>query len=150
MIFKRVLIPIDLSFTDMVKQEVEVALALIEPSGVIDIIYVDDAKTHHSLAPTVSDSIFSKQHQHAFDSLKEILKQCVPRPNRGSAMIRNGVVADEILRQAKKSSVDAIVMVSKSPKLSSYINGSTAAKIVRHSDCSVFVLKHHAATMIER
>ncbi|MCG6268724.1 universal stress protein [Vibrio furnissii] len=148
MIFKRVLIPIDLSFTDMVKQEVEVALALIEPSGVIDIVY--DAKTHHSLAPTVSDSVFSKQHQHAFDSLKEILKHCVPRPNRGSAMIRNGVVADEILRQAKKSSVDAIVMVSKSPKLSSYINGSTAAKIVRHSDCSVFVLKHHAATMIER
>ncbi|KQH84129.1 universal stress protein UspA [Vibrio furnissii] len=65
-------------------------------------------------------------------------------------MIRNGVVADEILRQAKKSSVDAIIMVSKSPKLSSYINGSTAAKIVRHSDCSVFVLKHHSATMIER
>ncbi len=141
MSLKRILMPVDLSHTDVVQKEIDMALKLIDEHGVIDMLYVDEARVHHSMVPTASGSAFSTQHQSAFDCVQTMLETYVPKQHRGKAMVRNGVVFDEVLLQAKHSQVDAIVMASAKPNFRSYCLGSNAAKIVRHSHCSVFVVK---------
>lgn len=138
---QRILMPVDLAYPDVVRNEVEMALRLIAEEGVIDMLYVDDAKVHHSLVPTAGGNVFSDQHRSAFDSVQTMLEQLVPKAHRGQSIVRNGVVFDEIVSQAKKSGVDAIVMASAKPSLRSYLLGSNAAKVVRHAPCSVFVVR---------
>jgi universal stress protein G/universal stress protein F len=70
-----------------------------------------------------------------------MLEQLVPKAHRGKSIVRNGVVFDEVVSQAKQSGVDAIVMASAKPKFRSYLLGSNAAKVVRHAPCSVFVVR---------
>ncbi|OLQ90578.1 universal stress protein [Vibrio panuliri] len=145
MSLKRILMPVDLAYPDVVKKEVDMALKLIDEHGVIDMLYVDEARVHRSMVPTASGSAFSAQHQNAFDSVHTMLEMYVPKAHRGKAIVRNGVVFDEVVLQAKRSQVDAIVMASAKPKFRSYFLGSNAAKIVRHSHCSVFVVKDDPA-----
>ena len=141
MSLKHILMPVDLAYPEVVKKEVEMALKLIDSEGVIDLLYVDDARIHHSMVPTVGGKVFSSQHQNAFDTVQTMLEQFVPKQHRGSSIVRNGVVFDEVVIQAKQSDVDAIVMASAKPKFRSYLLGSNAAKVVRHAPCSVFVVR---------
>lgn len=141
MSLKHILMPVDLAYPEVVKKEVEMALKLIDSEGVIDMLYVDDARIHHSMVPTIGGKAFSSQHQHAFDAVQTMLEQFVPKPHRGISVVRNGVVFDEVVVQAKQTQVDAIVMASAKPKFRSYLLGSNAAKVVRHAPCSVFVVR---------
>ena len=141
MSLKRILMPVDLGYPEVVKREVAMALKLIAEGGVIDMLYVDDAGTHRSIVPTVSGQVFSAQHQSACERVQTMLEQWVPPKHRGKSIVRNGVVFDEVVLQAKQSDVDAIVMASAKPKLRSYLLGSNAAKVVRHAPCSVFVVR---------
>lgn len=141
MSLQRILMPVDLSYPEVVKREVEMALKLIAEDGVIDMLYVDDARVHHSMVPTASGKVFTAQHQSAFDRVQTMLEQLVPQGHRGKSIVRNGVVFDEVVSLAKQSNVDAIVMASAKPKLRSYLLGSNAAKVVRHAPCSVFVVR---------
>lgn len=141
MSLQRILMPVDLAYPDVVKREVEMALKLIAEDGLIDMLYVDDARVHHSMVPATSGNAFSSHHQTSFDGVQTMLEQLVPKKHRGKSIVRNGVVFDEVVLQAKKSRVDAIVMASAKPKLRSYLLGSNAAKVVRHAPCSVFVVR---------
>ena len=141
MSLQRILMPVDLAYIDVVRREVKLALKLIAENGVIDMLYVDEARVHRSMVPTASGGAFSAQHQSAFDSVQTMLEQLVPKAHRGKSIVRCGVVFDEVVMQAKQSNVDAIVMASAKPRIRSYLLGSNAAKIVRHSPCSVFVVK---------
>ncbi|MDN3697533.1 universal stress protein [Vibrio genomosp. F6] len=141
MSLQRILMPVDLAYPEVVKREVNLALKLIAEDGVIDMLYVDEARVHRRTVPTASGNVFSTQHQSAFDSVQTMLEQLVPKPHLGKSIVRCGVVFDEVVLQAKKSNSDAIVMASSRPRLRSYLLGSNAAKIVRHSHCSVFVVK---------
>ncbi|WP_439529752.1 universal stress protein [Pannonibacter sp.] len=55
--------------------------------------------------------------------------------------VRIGSIYHEVIEEAKEAEADLIVMESHRPDLSTYLLGSNAAKIVRHSTCSVMVLR---------
>ena len=55
--------------------------------------------------------------------------------------VRIGSIYHEVIEEAKDADADLIVMESHRPDLSTYLLGSNAAKIVRHSTCSVMVLR---------
>lgn len=141
MSLQRILMPVDLAYSDIVKREVKLALRLIADDGVIDMLYVDSARIHRSMVPTASSQTFSEHHQSALDGVQTMLEQLVPTKHRGKSIIRSGVVFDEVVSQAKYSNTDAIIMASAKPKIRSYLLGSNATKIVRHAPCSVFIVK---------
>ncbi|NBN63512.1 universal stress protein [Pannonibacter tanglangensis] len=58
-----------------------------------------------------------------------------------SVSVRIGSIYHEVIEEAKEVGADLIVMESHRPDLSTYLLGSNAAKIVRHSTCSVMVLR---------
>ena len=55
--------------------------------------------------------------------------------------VRSGHPYQTILDVAEEKSVDLIVITSHSPGLKDYFLGSTAAKVVRHANCSVHVIR---------
>lgn len=138
---KYILIPVDLAFSAVVERELAMALRLLDDDGKIDMLYVEDARAHHSMVPTVSSDTFGGYAQTHREALQLMLTNLVPEPHRGRCVIRNGVVADEIVAQARESKVDAIVMASAKPKFRSYLLGSNAARVVRHAPCSVLVAR---------
>jgi nucleotide-binding universal stress UspA family protein len=55
--------------------------------------------------------------------------------------IASGSIYKEILRVAEETNVDVIVMASHRPELSDYLLGPNAARVVRHANCSVMVVR---------
>ena len=56
-------------------------------------------------------------------------------------MIRFGTVYDEVLAAAKLVEADLIITGSHKPNVSDYLLGSNAARIMRHAECSVLVVR---------
>ncbi|MEF8734924.1 MAG: universal stress protein [Candidatus Accumulibacter meliphilus] len=55
--------------------------------------------------------------------------------------VRVGHSYDTILKVAKEKNVDLIIIASHRPGFQDYFLGSTAAKVVRHANCSVLVVR---------
>jgi nucleotide-binding universal stress UspA family protein len=55
--------------------------------------------------------------------------------------VRVGHSYDTILKVAKERNVDLIIIASHRPGFQDYFLGSTAAKVVRHANCSVLVVR---------
>ena len=54
---------------------------------------------------------------------------------------RFGDIYREILAQAEKSDVDLIIVGSNKPQATDFLLGTNAARVVRHSSCSVLVVR---------
>ena len=52
-----------------------------------------------------------------------------------------GNIYEEILDNSKKLDIDLIVISASRPDLESYLLGPNAARVVRHADCSVMVVR---------
>ncbi|MGX1497779.1 universal stress protein [Roseibium aggregatum] len=65
-------------------------------------------------------------------------------PERNSQirhLVATGSIYEEILEVAKKIGVDLIVIGAHQPHLSEFLLGPNAARVVRHSKCSVYVVR---------
>lgn len=56
-------------------------------------------------------------------------------------IVATGSIYEEILEVAKKTGADLIVIGSHQPHLSEYLLGPNAARVVRHSKTSVYVVR---------
>ncbi|MBK5932584.1 nucleotide-binding universal stress UspA family protein [Rhodovulum imhoffii] len=56
-------------------------------------------------------------------------------------IIATGKAYEEILHAAHEAGSDLIVIGSHKPDLRDYLLGPNAARVVRHSDCSVYVVR---------
>jgi len=55
--------------------------------------------------------------------------------------VRSGQTSRVILEIADEKNADAIIIASHRPVLQDYLLGSTAARVVRHANCSVVVIR---------
>ena len=58
-----------------------------------------------------------------------------------TSSVRFGNVYQEILAHANKMNADLIIVASHKPNVGDYLLGTTAARVVRHAACSVFVVR---------
>ncbi len=79
--------------------------------------------------------------QEALDRLNEIVAEHTPSGMKVKTIARHGSAYEEILKVAKKISATQIVMGAHRPSLSDYLIGPTTARVVRHAECSVNVLR---------
>jgi len=56
-------------------------------------------------------------------------------------IVTTGKAYDEVLRVAKEAKSDLIVVGAHKPDFKDYLLGPNAARIVRHSKCSVYVVR---------
>lgn len=55
--------------------------------------------------------------------------------------VGHGTIYKEILATAKRIGADLIIMAAHRPEQSDYLIGPNAARVVRHANCSVLVLR---------
>ncbi len=73
--------------------------------------------------------------------LKSFVKQNVPEGIKVQHVVGEGTVYEAILRVAKKTRADLIVLESQRKELKQYLLGPNAARVVRHAECSVLVVR---------
>ncbi|WP_405111529.1 universal stress protein [Phaeobacter sp. BS52] len=56
-------------------------------------------------------------------------------------VVATGKAYQEILKVADKAGADLIVIGAHKPELSDYLLGPNAARVIRHSTCSVYVVR---------
>jgi nucleotide-binding universal stress UspA family protein len=55
--------------------------------------------------------------------------------------VRCGSIYKEILRYARDTQADLVILAAHRPAMRDYLLGPNAAYIVRHADCSVWVVR---------
>lgn len=89
--------------------------------------------------PDHHDKMVSESKTH----LNELVTRAIGA--EGNAKVRHivatGRAYDEILRVAKADGASLIVIGAHKPDLKDYLLGPNAARVVRHSDCSVLVVR---------
>ena len=88
----------------------------------------------------------------AADSMKQALKAArteveswastrIPKDIAHQAHVAEGTVYDQIIRMADALNIDAIVVGAHRPELKDYLIGPNAARVARHAQQSVFVIR---------
>ena len=93
-------------------------------------------------------SYFDKnQHAKVEENAKDLLSEGVARHTENKqnpetrAVVATGSVYEQVLQLAKTTKCALIVIGAHRPELSDYLLGPNAARIVRHSHCSVYVVR---------
>lgn len=77
----------------------------------------------------------------AREELHNFVRQHVPEGVKVQHVVGHGTVYDEILRVAREIKADLILLAAHRPELKDFLLGPNAARVVRHSDKSVLVVR---------
>lgn len=140
-IFRRVLASIDLGDSTSSVRVVQAALEVIAGDDTLHVVCVVP-----DFGTSMVGSFFSPDHERkaiekAKDALHAFTAKHVPEGVSVQHIIAHGNVYEEILEAAKTVSADLIVIGSHRPELRDYLIGPNAARVVRHSQRSVLVVR---------
>lgn len=140
--YKDILMPIDLEDDHSWKQALPNAIDMARNSG---------ATLHvMTVVPDFGMSIVGQYFPvEARDKMaKAILKDLhafvdthIPDDIKVQHIVGEGKVYEAILSMAKKTKTDLIIMASHRPELKDYLLGPNSARVVRHANCSVLVVR---------
>ena len=77
----------------------------------------------------------------AAEKLKEIANEHIPKELQAGVIVENGTVYREIVEAAKDLNIDQIVMGAHRPSLADFLLGPNSARVARHAECSVTVVR---------
>lgn len=140
--FKNILIPVDLAHEEQFSRLIAAAVLLISSSKAqIDLLYVDQSLMHQGSYPHLDNKTYAEHKKDAKARLEYLIDTFASGHITCISHIRQGAAHDHIIEVAKEQQSDAILIMAKRPGIASYFLGSTAEKVVRHADCSVFVIR---------
>jgi nucleotide-binding universal stress UspA family protein len=142
--YKCILVPIDLTETELAKPAIATAVLMAkQTSGTVRLINVLPL-TPVMLAEYVPPDFETQQRKSAEDALSIVCKETGLEPSKISATIRQGGIYQEILEEAKSIGADLIIMSSHRvhrPGFRTYFLGSHTGHVVRYAQCSVLVVR---------
>jgi nucleotide-binding universal stress UspA family protein len=75
------------------------------------------------------------------DQLKAFVHKKIPDDVKVKHIVGNGNVYESILNVAKTIKADLIIVQARRPELRKFLLGPNAARVVRHAECSVLVVR---------
>lgn len=139
--FKKLLIPVDLSDMPMMKASLDAAKSLATVWGSeVRLAYIMPLVPSSYLEYVPADFDNSEKERSNVE-LSKLADDLALAPGKVSSVIRQGGVYHEVLTEAGEAQCDLIVVSSHWPTLVTYLTGSHATNIVRHANCSVLVLR---------
>jgi nucleotide-binding universal stress UspA family protein len=139
--YKRILVPIDLSDIELAKPAIASALMMANAAdGIVRLINVLPT-TPVVLAEYVPPDFEAQQRAAAEEAIAIVAKETRLPAERVSAAVRQGQVYREILEEAHDMEADLIVMSSHRTGMRTYFLGSIAGHVVRYAACSVLVVR---------
>lgn len=141
--FKKILVPVDLSDMALAKAALEKAKGLAQGWGAdLRLVYVMPIVPSTYLEYVPAD-FETGERSRVEKELGDIIAGLGLPADKVSKAIRAGGVYHEVLAEAEESKADLIVCGSHWPTLATYLVGSHATSIVRHANCSVLVVRTH-------
>lgn len=138
--FKNILVPIDLEADEAPDRVLNAVARLSEESAIVRLLYVV-----HTVPPLVSqflpEDFEQKTSVESLNRLKKTAKQVDLGGRTLDFVVRHGDVYREILQAADEEESDLIALSSHQPGMEDYLLGSNAARVVRHSKCTVLILR---------
>lgn len=135
--YKTIILPIDLAHEERTAPMLEAAQKLAgEGSKIVFVNIVEEVPSH--MAPEFPSDILEKAKNHARDSLKGL---AATTGVETEIEVKRGKAPSGILDIADKKGADLIVIASHKPGWGDFLLGSTAARVVRHAQCSVHVIR---------
>jgi universal stress protein G len=139
--YKKILVPVDLTEPDFAKPAVDAAVELaLRYDGIVRIVNVLPM-TPVMLAEYVPADFDTQQRQSAEEAVAKLAKESGLDSTRLTTIVRQGGIYHEVLEEAELMGTDLIVMVSHRPALKTYFLGSNAGHVVRYAKCSVLVVR---------
>lgn len=138
--FKTILVPVDIAHPERVKSSLEAAskLALAHDSKLV-LLYVVEQLPGYVLTEVPEGFRDSMKVRATAEINKIVAAQELPAT--AQVLVREGHVYHTILSVAGDVGADLIVIASHNPVMADYLLGSVAARVVRHAQCSVLVLR---------
>jgi nucleotide-binding universal stress UspA family protein len=140
--YRNILLPVDLSDEHSWRKALPTAIALRAAfQAQLHVMTVVPDFGLPMVGQFFPEGYEAKAHQHVAAELEAFVAQQVPEDVTARRIVATGKIYQQILRVAKEVGADLIVMGSHHPELSDYLLGPNAARVVRHADCSVMVVR---------
>jgi nucleotide-binding universal stress UspA family protein len=140
--YRHILLPVDLSDQHSWRKALPTALALCTTfQAELHVMTVVPDFGLPLVGQFFPEGYEAKMHEHVAAQLADFVAKGVPEDVPVQRIVAAGKIYQEILRVAKEIGADLIVMGSHHPELSDYLLGPNAARVVRHADCSVMVVR---------
>ena len=140
--YKNILFPVDITETGSWKESLPVVLEYMEAFEATLHIMTVVSNGRMSLVQQYfpqgsAERIIAKMRV----ALEKFVGENIPKKYKVKNVVATGSVYECIIKTAEKAKVDLIVMSAHRPELKDYLLGPNAAKVVRHSNCSVLVVR---------
>lgn len=134
--YSRIIVAVDLEHLEQAKALLQRATQLLDAGGEIRLIHALEDVPGYIAADLPAD-LAERRRAEAAVELRALID-----PGLDIRMVhevRRGAASGQILQAASDSSADLIMVASHKPGLRDYFIGSTAARVIRHAQCSVLV-----------
>ena len=139
--FKKILVPVDVSQSDLGAAVLKAAAELGGKSGAELVLLNVTSPVPNLVAAQLPSNYLETAQESASKIMEELASSAGLKSGSYEIQTAQGVAYDEIISAAKSGGADLIVVASHQPGVSDYLLGSTAAKIVRHANTSVLVVR---------
>ena len=135
--YKTILVPIDIAHNDKGKSIIDIARKYSDEGTQILLLHVIE-EVPRWVATELPKDFLDNSIQTTQEEIQAIARAA---SLKAKVEIRSGHPYRNILDKAKEIEADLIIIASHKPGLQDYFLGSTAAKVVRHAQCSVLVVR---------
>ncbi len=135
--YKTILVPVDMSHIEKGKSMIDVARNQGDKDTRIILLHVIE-DIPNWVAAEIPSGILEQSRLTTHQELQAIADAA---SIKAEVEIRSGHPYKTILDKATAVEADLIIVASHKPGLQDYFLGSTAAKVVRHAQCSVLVVR---------
>lgn len=138
---KSILLPIDLNHAASWEKALPMALDLAGEGGTLHVLGIVHDLGAAAVASFLPDGFEEKALRKMKADLDAFIADKLPG-GKAEAHVGHGHVSEQIIEHAKRVDADVIVMASHPPdELMTWLVGSQADKVVRHSDRPVLVVR---------
>jgi len=140
--YKDILLAVDLNDESSWKKAVPVAVEMAKASGGnIHVLTVVPDFGMSIVSQYFPDGYEKEVSEKVLADLKDFVAAHIPDGVPVRHIVGEGTAYEVILRMAKEISADLIVVASHRPELKDYLLGPNAARVVRHANVSVLVVR---------
>jgi nucleotide-binding universal stress UspA family protein len=139
---KRIQVPIDVHEDSTWRDVLPIALDQARHTGAELHVMTVVEPVQMNMPGVPSPEVISQQMQTANrERLEALVESQNSEGMEVSCIVAEGNVPREILRVADELGATLIIMASHRPDLRTYLLGAHAARVVRHANCSVYVVR---------
>ncbi|MDJ0932124.1 universal stress protein [Breoghania sp.] len=139
--YDAILVPVDPAESDFADRALEKIVKFVKQYGAVLRLVSVISPIQGFVTEALDADYDARIAADAREELERISAKTGLSEEQVSVSVCSGAIYHEVLEEAAVYNADLIILASHSPSFASYLLDSNAAKIVRHPECSVLVVR---------